>query len=181
MCWTVDVCFQIRPQEMSEGCFWVLADEDQYAKPELLSRVALTFCSQRTGQSLSLCFFYICIYLMFLYLTAKLFCDYFVVINRQMFWLIKTWCSFPPETLKTFFFFLVHFSLKNFCKTCKKKKKPPLLGSNALMETQWYIFFFVSASVTSVSLSQLSASWLWHFRLNFQCCVREENGTFQLS
>ncbi|XP_036950612.1 protein diaphanous homolog 3-like isoform X2 [Acanthopagrus latus] len=39
---------KIRPQEMSEGCFWVLADEDQYAKPELLSRVALTFCSQRT-------------------------------------------------------------------------------------------------------------------------------------
>ncbi|XP_076586660.1 protein diaphanous homolog 3-like [Chaetodon auriga] len=39
---------KIRPQEMSEGCFWVRADEDQYAKPELLSRVALTFCSQRT-------------------------------------------------------------------------------------------------------------------------------------
>ncbi|XP_034536454.1 protein diaphanous homolog 3-like isoform X1 [Notolabrus celidotus] len=39
---------KIRPQEMSEGCFWVLADEDQYAKPELLSRVALTFCTQRT-------------------------------------------------------------------------------------------------------------------------------------
>nr|XP_046246846.1 protein diaphanous homolog 3-like isoform X1 [Scatophagus argus]XP_046246854.1 protein diaphanous homolog 3-like isoform X1 [Scatophagus argus] len=39
---------KIRPQEMSEGCFWVLADEDQFAKPELLSRVALTFCSQRT-------------------------------------------------------------------------------------------------------------------------------------
>ncbi|XP_036950616.1 protein diaphanous homolog 3-like isoform X4 [Acanthopagrus latus] len=41
---------KIRPQEMSEGCFWVLADEDQYAKPELLSRVALTFCSQRTAK-----------------------------------------------------------------------------------------------------------------------------------
>uniref|UniRef100_A0A8C6M0Z7 Diaphanous-related formin 3 n=1 Tax=Nothobranchius furzeri TaxID=105023 RepID=A0A8C6M0Z7_NOTFU len=39
---------KIRPQEMSEGCFWVLADEDQYAKPELLSRVALTFGSHRT-------------------------------------------------------------------------------------------------------------------------------------
>uniref|UniRef100_A0A671XV77 Diaphanous-related formin 3 n=1 Tax=Sparus aurata TaxID=8175 RepID=A0A671XV77_SPAAU len=44
---------KIRPQEMSEGCFWVLADEDQFAKPELLSRVALTFCSQRTGQTLT--------------------------------------------------------------------------------------------------------------------------------
>uniref|UniRef100_A0A4W6D6K1 Diaphanous-related formin 3 n=1 Tax=Lates calcarifer TaxID=8187 RepID=A0A4W6D6K1_LATCA len=39
---------KIRPQEMSEGCFWVRADEDQYAKPELLSKVALTFGSQRT-------------------------------------------------------------------------------------------------------------------------------------
>ncbi|XP_068603657.1 protein diaphanous homolog 3-like [Brachionichthys hirsutus] len=41
---------KIRPQEMSEGCFWVLADEDQYAKPELLCRVAITFCSQRTAK-----------------------------------------------------------------------------------------------------------------------------------
>uniref|UniRef100_A0A096LVT6 Diaphanous-related formin 3 n=1 Tax=Poecilia formosa TaxID=48698 RepID=A0A096LVT6_POEFO len=41
---------KIRPQEMSEGCFWVLADEDQYAKPELLNRVALTFGSQRTAK-----------------------------------------------------------------------------------------------------------------------------------
>lgn len=55
------VCFQIRPQEMSESCFWVLADEDRYAKPELLSRVALTFGSQRTGQPLTL-FLYIHIY-----------------------------------------------------------------------------------------------------------------------
>ncbi|KAF0042952.1 hypothetical protein F2P81_004289 [Scophthalmus maximus] len=39
---------KIRPQEMSEGCFWVRADEDRYSKPELLSRVALTFGSQRT-------------------------------------------------------------------------------------------------------------------------------------
>nr|XP_019935293.1 PREDICTED: protein diaphanous homolog 3 [Paralichthys olivaceus] len=41
---------KIRPQEMSESCFWVLADENQYAKPELLSRVALTFGSQRTAK-----------------------------------------------------------------------------------------------------------------------------------
>ncbi|KAI4830063.1 hypothetical protein KUCAC02_001716, partial [Chaenocephalus aceratus] len=39
---------KIRPQEMSESCFWVRADENQYAKPELLYRVALTFSSQRT-------------------------------------------------------------------------------------------------------------------------------------
>lgn len=45
----MDDCFQIRPQEMAENSFWVLADEDQYATPELLSRVALTFGSQRTG------------------------------------------------------------------------------------------------------------------------------------
>ncbi|XP_056235641.1 protein diaphanous homolog 3-like isoform X1 [Seriola aureovittata] len=41
---------KIRPQEMSESCFWVLADEDRYAKPDLLSRVALTFGSQRTAK-----------------------------------------------------------------------------------------------------------------------------------
>lgn len=46
------VCLQIRPQEMSESCFWVQADENQYAKPDLLSRVALTFGSQRTGKTL---------------------------------------------------------------------------------------------------------------------------------
>ncbi|KAK1891647.1 Protein diaphanous like 3, partial [Dissostichus eleginoides] len=41
---------KIRPQEMSESCFWVRADENQYAKPELLCRVALTFGSQRTAK-----------------------------------------------------------------------------------------------------------------------------------
>uniref|UniRef100_A0A673BHP0 Diaphanous-related formin 3 n=1 Tax=Sphaeramia orbicularis TaxID=375764 RepID=A0A673BHP0_9TELE len=41
---------KIRPQEMSENSFWVLVDEDQYAKPELLSRVAVTFGSQRTAK-----------------------------------------------------------------------------------------------------------------------------------
>ncbi|XP_068586386.1 protein diaphanous homolog 3-like [Cebidichthys violaceus] len=41
---------KIRPQEMSESCFWVRADENQYAKPEILGRVALTFGSQRTAK-----------------------------------------------------------------------------------------------------------------------------------
>ncbi|XP_076011613.1 protein diaphanous homolog 3-like [Genypterus blacodes] len=41
---------KIRPQEMSESCFWVLADEDRYAKPELLTKIALTFGSQRTAK-----------------------------------------------------------------------------------------------------------------------------------
>uniref|UniRef100_A0AAX7TJU6 Diaphanous-related formin 3 n=1 Tax=Astatotilapia calliptera TaxID=8154 RepID=A0AAX7TJU6_ASTCA len=31
---------KIRPQEMSEGCFWVRVDEDQYAKPDLLNRIS---------------------------------------------------------------------------------------------------------------------------------------------
>uniref|UniRef100_A0A8C6UAR2 Diaphanous-related formin 3 n=1 Tax=Neogobius melanostomus TaxID=47308 RepID=A0A8C6UAR2_9GOBI len=39
---------KIRPQEMSENCFWVAADEDQYAKPNVLNKVALVFGSQRT-------------------------------------------------------------------------------------------------------------------------------------
>ncbi|XP_053720468.1 protein diaphanous homolog 3-like isoform X2 [Synchiropus splendidus] len=38
---------KIRPQEMSESCFWVQANEDQYAKPDLLQKFALTFGSQR--------------------------------------------------------------------------------------------------------------------------------------
>lgn len=60
-CAELRICFfQIRPQEMSENCFWVRADEDQYAKPELLSRVALTFGSQRAGQTFL--YVYICIY-----------------------------------------------------------------------------------------------------------------------
>uniref|UniRef100_A0A7N8XJH9 Diaphanous-related formin 3 n=1 Tax=Mastacembelus armatus TaxID=205130 RepID=A0A7N8XJH9_9TELE len=42
---------KIHPQEMSEGCFWVRADEDQYAKPDLLSRFALTFGSQKTDST----------------------------------------------------------------------------------------------------------------------------------
>ncbi|XP_019740194.1 protein diaphanous homolog 3 isoform X2 [Hippocampus comes] len=41
---------KINPQEMSECCFWVLANDDQYAKPDLLSRVALTFGSQRAAK-----------------------------------------------------------------------------------------------------------------------------------
>lgn len=56
----MDVCYQIHPQEMSEGCFWVLANDDQYAKPDLLSRVALVFCSQRTGEIL-LTFLFVCL------------------------------------------------------------------------------------------------------------------------
>ncbi|XP_077375711.1 protein diaphanous homolog 3-like isoform X2 [Festucalex cinctus] len=41
---------KIHPQEMSEGCFWVLADDGRYAKPDLLSRVALTFGTQRAAK-----------------------------------------------------------------------------------------------------------------------------------
>ncbi|XP_061618855.1 protein diaphanous homolog 3-like isoform X3 [Phyllopteryx taeniolatus] len=41
---------KIHPQEMSQGCFWVLADDDKYAKPDLLSRVALTFGSQKAAK-----------------------------------------------------------------------------------------------------------------------------------
>ncbi|KAJ8003435.1 hypothetical protein DPEC_G00148290 [Dallia pectoralis] len=38
---------KIRPQEMSENCFWVLADEDHYESPDLLDRLAQTFGSYR--------------------------------------------------------------------------------------------------------------------------------------
>uniref|UniRef100_A0A8K9XJ12 Diaphanous related formin 3 n=1 Tax=Oncorhynchus mykiss TaxID=8022 RepID=A0A8K9XJ12_ONCMY len=36
---------KIRPQEMSESCFWVVANEDRYDNPDLLNRLAHTFVS----------------------------------------------------------------------------------------------------------------------------------------
>ncbi|XP_072321753.1 protein diaphanous homolog 3-like [Eucyclogobius newberryi] len=39
---------KIRPQEMSENCFWIAADEGRYAKPDLLSKVSLVFGSQKS-------------------------------------------------------------------------------------------------------------------------------------
>ncbi|XP_045074632.1 protein diaphanous homolog 3-like, partial [Coregonus clupeaformis] len=41
---------KIRPQEMSESCFWVVANEDRYDNPDLLNRLAHTFGSYRPGQ-----------------------------------------------------------------------------------------------------------------------------------
>ncbi|KAI4890828.1 hypothetical protein NFI96_013657 [Prochilodus magdalenae] len=41
---------KIRPQEMSENCFWVKAKEDRYEDEDLLSRLALTFGSQRNAR-----------------------------------------------------------------------------------------------------------------------------------
>uniref|UniRef100_A0A8K9XP91 Diaphanous related formin 3 n=1 Tax=Oncorhynchus mykiss TaxID=8022 RepID=A0A8K9XP91_ONCMY len=43
---------KIRPQEMSESCFWVVANEDRYDNPDLLNRLAHTFGSYRPGQGL---------------------------------------------------------------------------------------------------------------------------------
>uniref|UniRef100_A0A8K9VG67 Diaphanous related formin 3 n=1 Tax=Oncorhynchus mykiss TaxID=8022 RepID=A0A8K9VG67_ONCMY len=37
---------KIRPQEMSESCFWVVANEDRYDNPDLLNRLAHTFAVQ---------------------------------------------------------------------------------------------------------------------------------------
>ncbi|XP_071187245.1 protein diaphanous homolog 3-like [Salvelinus alpinus] len=42
---------KIRPQEMSESCFWVVANEDRYDNPDLLNRLAHTFGSYRPGQA----------------------------------------------------------------------------------------------------------------------------------
>ncbi|KAL7854959.1 hypothetical protein SRHO_G00171490 [Serrasalmus rhombeus] len=41
---------KIRPQEMSENCFWIIVNEDRYEDEDLLGRLALTFGSQRNGQ-----------------------------------------------------------------------------------------------------------------------------------
>ncbi|XP_042558841.1 protein diaphanous homolog 3 isoform X5 [Clupea harengus] len=38
---------KIRPQEMSESCFWIVANEGRYENPDLLTRLANTFSSNR--------------------------------------------------------------------------------------------------------------------------------------
>uniref|UniRef100_A0A9J7Z955 Diaphanous-related formin 3 n=2 Tax=Cyprinus carpio TaxID=7962 RepID=A0A9J7Z955_CYPCA len=38
---------KISPQEMSENCFWVIAKEDRYENEDLLTRLAITFSTQR--------------------------------------------------------------------------------------------------------------------------------------
>uniref|UniRef100_A0A8C1J2S8 Diaphanous-related formin 3 n=1 Tax=Cyprinus carpio TaxID=7962 RepID=A0A8C1J2S8_CYPCA len=43
---------KISPQEMSENCFWVIAKEDRYENEDLLTRLAITFSTQRAGQSM---------------------------------------------------------------------------------------------------------------------------------
>ncbi|XP_051528152.1 LOW QUALITY PROTEIN: protein diaphanous homolog 3 [Myxocyprinus asiaticus] len=41
---------KISPQEMSESCFWIVANEYCYENEDLLSRLAITFCTQRTAR-----------------------------------------------------------------------------------------------------------------------------------
>uniref|UniRef100_A0A8C4JLA8 Diaphanous related formin 3 n=1 Tax=Dromaius novaehollandiae TaxID=8790 RepID=A0A8C4JLA8_DRONO len=38
---------QIRPQEMTESCFWVKAEEDKYENADMLCKLELTFCCQK--------------------------------------------------------------------------------------------------------------------------------------
>ncbi|XP_041936470.1 protein diaphanous homolog 3-like isoform X1 [Alosa sapidissima] len=38
---------KIRPQEMSESCFWIVANEGRYENPDLFARLANTFSSNR--------------------------------------------------------------------------------------------------------------------------------------
>ncbi|XP_028834899.1 protein diaphanous homolog 3 isoform X2 [Denticeps clupeoides] len=38
---------KIRPQEMSESCFWIIANESRYENPDLLAKLANTFGSYR--------------------------------------------------------------------------------------------------------------------------------------
>uniref|UniRef100_A0A671Q3G6 Protein diaphanous homolog 3-like n=1 Tax=Sinocyclocheilus anshuiensis TaxID=1608454 RepID=A0A671Q3G6_9TELE len=42
----------ISPQEMSENCFWVIAKEDRYENEDLLTRLAITFSTQRADEDL---------------------------------------------------------------------------------------------------------------------------------
>ncbi|KAJ8387280.1 hypothetical protein AAFF_G00159030 [Aldrovandia affinis] len=41
---------KIRPQEMSESCFWIMANEDKYENADLLTRLACTFGSQKLAR-----------------------------------------------------------------------------------------------------------------------------------
>uniref|UniRef100_A0A673H8C7 Protein diaphanous homolog 3-like n=1 Tax=Sinocyclocheilus rhinocerous TaxID=307959 RepID=A0A673H8C7_9TELE len=41
---------KISPQEMSENCFWVIAKEDCYENEDLLTRLAITFSTQRAAR-----------------------------------------------------------------------------------------------------------------------------------
>uniref|UniRef100_A0A673H8W2 Protein diaphanous homolog 3-like n=1 Tax=Sinocyclocheilus rhinocerous TaxID=307959 RepID=A0A673H8W2_9TELE len=43
---------KISPQEMSENCFWVIAKEDCYENEDLLTRLAITFSTQRADEDL---------------------------------------------------------------------------------------------------------------------------------
>uniref|UniRef100_A0A671PU91 Protein diaphanous homolog 3-like n=1 Tax=Sinocyclocheilus anshuiensis TaxID=1608454 RepID=A0A671PU91_9TELE len=43
---------KISPQEMSENCFWVIAKEDRYENEDLLTRLAITFSTQRADEDL---------------------------------------------------------------------------------------------------------------------------------
>uniref|UniRef100_A0A674ILA9 Diaphanous related formin 3 n=1 Tax=Terrapene triunguis TaxID=2587831 RepID=A0A674ILA9_9SAUR len=38
---------KIRPHEMTENCFWLIADEDKYENADLLCKLELTFCCQK--------------------------------------------------------------------------------------------------------------------------------------
>ncbi|MFT7818003.1 protein diaphanous homolog 3 [Arapaima gigas] len=43
---------KIRPQEMSENCFWVKANEEKYEIPDLLAKLADTFGSQKLAKKM---------------------------------------------------------------------------------------------------------------------------------
>ncbi|OXB54687.1 hypothetical protein ASZ78_012301 [Callipepla squamata] len=41
---------KIRPQEMTESCFWVKAEEEKYENADMLCKLELTFCCQKRGK-----------------------------------------------------------------------------------------------------------------------------------
>ncbi|XP_039424508.1 protein diaphanous homolog 3 isoform X3 [Corvus cornix cornix] len=44
---------KIRPQEMTESCFWVKAQEDKYENADMLCKLEVTFCCQKRGHDLN--------------------------------------------------------------------------------------------------------------------------------
>ncbi|EMP35039.1 Protein diaphanous like protein 3 [Chelonia mydas] len=44
---------KIRPHEMTENCFWLIADEDKYESADLLCKLELTFCCQKKDEAIA--------------------------------------------------------------------------------------------------------------------------------
>lgn len=59
LCLKITTYLQIRPHEMKENCFWIMANDGKYENADLLSKLELTFCCQKQGKRTHCCNFVI--------------------------------------------------------------------------------------------------------------------------